>query len=324
MNMKRTRRSSSSNRQRVRGVAVGSMIRTPAAPNCCAAGIKTTPVDARGAELAAEIARLHDRLRPDSRPSSSRRAICSSSNGPRREPGAVCQRYCSRARARRSAGWRARACHRLGMLVDAEDRRPNGPVRTAIANGQGPIFLVKDGERGRQALPRHQGRRGRRRTRDPVRCDTRAEIGPGPVHRHHHQPGLRRRGRGSSHRRPGGCAPDSRRPCSPSGAHGADGGTLCHRTHRGHAREIAHRHPSSAARGHVMAWGGDGTVSEVASGAGLHLARRSPIVPAGSGNGLARELGVAPAMTHDPSGAGGDAKSRLTQELGGRMFFRVP
>jgi YegS/Rv2252/BmrU family lipid kinase len=58
----------------------------------------------------------------------------------------------------------------------------------------------------------------------------------------------------------------------------------------GHARELA-RAAVSARAAVVCAWGGDGTVSEVASalaGTGTALG----IVPAGSGNGLARELGI--------------------------------
>lgn len=59
----------------------------------------------------------------------------------------------------------------------------------------------------------------------------------------------------------------------------------------GHARHLA---ASAAARGArlVVAWGGDGTINEVASG--LAFEGRTPfgIVPAGSGNGLATELGI--------------------------------
>jgi diacylglycerol kinase family enzyme len=59
----------------------------------------------------------------------------------------------------------------------------------------------------------------------------------------------------------------------------------------GHARELAR---TAVARGMrlVMAWGGDGTINEVASALVFDEVPLG-IIPAGSGNGLARELGVA-------------------------------
>ena len=60
----------------------------------------------------------------------------------------------------------------------------------------------------------------------------------------------------------------------------------------GHARELA---KSAVRRGArlVLAWGGDGTINEVASALAFDEVPLG-IVPAGSGNGLARELGVNP------------------------------
>ncbi len=59
---------------------------------------------------------------------------------------------------------------------------------------------------------------------------------------------------------------------------------------RGHARDLA---GEAAARGAsaIIAWGGDGTVNEVASALAFGAVPLG-IVPAGSGNGLARELGI--------------------------------
>jgi diacylglycerol kinase (ATP) len=59
---------------------------------------------------------------------------------------------------------------------------------------------------------------------------------------------------------------------------------------RGHARELAKAAVQRGAR-LVMAWGGDGTMNEVACALAFQEVPLG-LVPAGSGNGLARELGV--------------------------------
>lgn len=58
----------------------------------------------------------------------------------------------------------------------------------------------------------------------------------------------------------------------------------------GHAREIA-RDAAARGVGAVVAWGGDGTINEVASALAFSPVPLG-IVPAGSGNGLARELRI--------------------------------
>ena len=58
----------------------------------------------------------------------------------------------------------------------------------------------------------------------------------------------------------------------------------------GHAHELAKAAVGRGAR-LVMAWGGDGTINEVASALAFDEVPLG-IIPAGSGNGLARELGV--------------------------------
>src|SRR4029077_17570987 len=58
----------------------------------------------------------------------------------------------------------------------------------------------------------------------------------------------------------------------------------------GHAYDLA-RHAVGAGADLVVAWGGDGTINEV--GRALAFSHTAlGIVPAGSGNGLARELGI--------------------------------
>jgi YegS/Rv2252/BmrU family lipid kinase len=90
----------------------------------------------------------------------------------------------------------------------------------------------------------------------------------------------------------------------------------------GHARELA-----EAALAHgatmVLSWGGDGTMNEVASVLAYRDAAMA-IIPSGSGNGLARELGI----PLDPEGAFAVAFDGAdfvmdAGELDGHLFFNV-
>jgi len=90
----------------------------------------------------------------------------------------------------------------------------------------------------------------------------------------------------------------------------------------GHARELARAAVRRGAR-LVMAWGGDGTISEVASALAFNEVPLG-IIPAGSGNGLARELGVSPR----PERAIADALHAVPRsidlgELDGRLFVNI-
>jgi diacylglycerol kinase (ATP) len=90
----------------------------------------------------------------------------------------------------------------------------------------------------------------------------------------------------------------------------------------GHARALA---ASALAGGadRIVAWGGDGTINEIASAVAFGVVPMG-IVPAGSGNGLARELN----LPFDPAGAldkalGGGARAIDAGEIEGRLFVNV-
>jgi diacylglycerol kinase (ATP) len=90
----------------------------------------------------------------------------------------------------------------------------------------------------------------------------------------------------------------------------------------GHARELA---ASALSRGTslVLAWGGDGTVNEVASALAFSAAALA-IVPSGSGNGLARELGI-PFQPHEAFAVAFEGRELVMDagELDGRLFFNI-
>ena len=90
----------------------------------------------------------------------------------------------------------------------------------------------------------------------------------------------------------------------------------------GHAPELARAAVDRGIR-LVAAWGGDGTVNEVASVVAFTGAALA-IIPSGSGNGLARELGI----PLEPAGAfrtalGGVERVVDAGELDGRLFFNI-
>ena len=107
--------------------------------------VQRTPIEMRGEELALEIARLQERLRPTTTP---------------RQPGRnLFSFHAATARAARMAPIAAApapapveappalpALPALKLAGIAEDEGPEGPMRTAVISGQGQLFLVKEGE----------------------------------------------------------------------------------------------------------------------------------------------------------------------------------
>jgi len=96
-----------------------------------------------------------------------------------------------------------------------------------------------------------------------------------------------------------------------------------HLTERaGHAADLARAACASGAR-MVIAWGGDGTINEIGTAlAGTDVVMA--IVPAGSGNGFASEIGVpaAPAAAIDVA-LHGRSRPIDAGELDGRLFFNI-
>lgn len=91
---------------------------------------------------------------------------------------------------------------------------------------------------------------------------------------------------------------------------------------RGHAHDAA----AAAVRGGVdlvVAWGGDGTINEVGS-ALVHTPAALGIVPSGSGNGLARELGLSMSPAEALCAAlAGRPRPFDVGELAGRYFLNI-
>ena len=103
--------------------------------------VETPPVEARGAELATEIARLHERLRPDATPRLGRNLFTFASPRPRPAPPITAPALTETPRPQPLAP------PPLKLVGVAEDAGPQGPERTAIISGLGQLFLVKAGER---------------------------------------------------------------------------------------------------------------------------------------------------------------------------------
>lgn len=90
----------------------------------------------------------------------------------------------------------------------------------------------------------------------------------------------------------------------------------------GHARDLA---AAALTRGitSVFAWGGDGTVNEVASALAFTQATLG-VIPSGSGNGLARELRIPLDPAHAFASALDGRECRIDAgELDRRLFFNV-
>jgi hypothetical protein len=104
--------------------------------------LRSAPIEARGAELASQIARLHDRLRPSATPLQPGRNLFAFHAAPVAPVAAAPPAPAIVAALAPSAP----AQPALKLAGIAEDPGPDGPVRLAIISGQGQLFMVKEGE----------------------------------------------------------------------------------------------------------------------------------------------------------------------------------
>ena len=99
-------------------------------------------------------------------------------------------------------------------------------------------------------------------------------------------------------------------------------GTVFVTERRGHATELA---ANAVAQGAdvVLAWGGDGTINEIAS-AVIGTRAALAVIPAGSGNGFARELAI-PWKPDEAFRVAIHGRDRAIDagEIDGRLFFNI-
>jgi hypothetical protein len=109
--------------------------------------VRTAPIEVRGAELADEIARLHERLRPNAQPQAAARNLFSFRSAivrpapvvPAAPPASTLFFPAPFAATRPESG--------LKLSGFAEDPGPDGSVvRTAIISSPTQLYLVKEGE----------------------------------------------------------------------------------------------------------------------------------------------------------------------------------
>jgi hypothetical protein len=98
----------------------------------------------RSAELASEISRLHERLRPEATPNQAVRNPFAFRSARPSRPSPIVER--PPALGGTAAASMPIAEPPLKLAGIAEDIGAAGPVRTAIISGSGQLFLVKEGE----------------------------------------------------------------------------------------------------------------------------------------------------------------------------------
>jgi hypothetical protein len=103
---------------------------------------RVSPLEARSERLAAEIARLHERLRPDATPQQPGRNLFSFTGRAAAPPPATPRPALSEAVLQVPIA----PPPPFKLIGVAEDAGPDGPVRTAIIAAPGQVLLVKEGD----------------------------------------------------------------------------------------------------------------------------------------------------------------------------------
>jgi hypothetical protein len=132
----------------VAGAAFAAWLYAAVTPERRGPGLVPTPspspaLDLNGAQLASEIARLHERLRPEALPRQPARNLFKF-RAPAPRPIAPIQPPPASEVVALTRPSRPQPALKLAGI--AEDPGPDGPVRTAIISGDGQLFLVKLGE----------------------------------------------------------------------------------------------------------------------------------------------------------------------------------
>jgi hypothetical protein len=101
---------------------------------------RVSPIEARTEALAAEIARLHERLRPDATPRQPGRNLFAftARTAPMPMPRPALSEAVVQAPVAVPPPFK--------LIGVAEDAGPEGPVRTAIVSAPGQMFLVREGD----------------------------------------------------------------------------------------------------------------------------------------------------------------------------------
>ncbi|HWF86296.1 MAG TPA: hypothetical protein VG222_15660 [Vicinamibacterales bacterium] len=107
------------------------------------ASVRPTQIDSRSAELATEVARLHERLRPTTAPRQPARDLFRFST-PKPKPAPVKASHAALTEAAAAPAPLPPPPFKLSGI--AEDAGLEGPIRTAVISGPGQLFLVKEGE----------------------------------------------------------------------------------------------------------------------------------------------------------------------------------